>query len=513
MSTPIEHRIHQRRLSDRKKTGEVLRESDERFRIMADTAPVMIWMSGQDKLCNYFNKRWLEFTGRALEQELGNGWTEGVHPDDFQYCLKVYETAFDARQDFKMEYRLRRSDGDYRWILDHGTQRYLPDGSFAGYIGSCIDITDRKHSEDRFRLVVEAAPNAMIVVNSKGEIVLANAQVEMIFGYTRQELVGRPVEVLVPERFHPHHPGHRSGYIADSRARKLGAGRDLFGRRKDGSEVLLEISLNPIRISEELFVLVSIIDITERKRVELETIRQHNELAHLSRVMIAGELSVSLAHEINQPLTAILSNAQAAQRFLDYTTPDLDEIRNILQDIVEDDRRAGEIIRRLRLMLKKGETQQQLLDVNDLMQEVLKLMRSDLMNHNVSASVEFEPTLPAVRGDRVQLQQVLVNLIMNACHAMTDAAPVDRRIIVRTARSGEKEVYISVVDYGRGIPPEDMERIFEPFFSTRSDGLGLGLAVCRRIIGIHGGKLWAANNSERGASFHFTVPADPEGAA
>ena len=369
-----------------------LRESEARFRLLADTAPVMVWMSGTDMLCNFFNKQWLEFTGRTLEQELGNGWSEGVHAEDLQGCLETYVSSFTARRPFTMEYRLRRDDGEYRWVLDNGLPRYTPERGFAGYIGSCVDIT-------------------------------------------------------------------------------------------------------------------------ERRQVELESARQRNELTHLSRVSLLGELSGSLAHELNQPLTAILSNAQAAQRFLAQNRADPAELQEILNDIVKEDKRAGEVIRRTRLLLKKGEVQLQTLDANELVHNVLKLVHSDLVNQNVAVRLELALHLPAVNGDGVQLQQVLLNLVVNACDAMADVEAVDRRLLLRTEMADGKDVRVSVADQGHGIPSEKMERIFEPFFTTKMKGMGMGLAVCRTIISAHGGRLWATNNPERGTTFQFTLPTNAESTA
>jgi two-component system sensor kinase FixL len=400
-------------------------------------------------------------------------------------------------------------DGQLRWISGRGQVEFNGDGQPARVRGASVDITKRKQAEEQFRLVVEAAPNAMIMVNAEGRITLVNTQAEAVFGYAREELIGHHIEMLVPERFRSNNMGDRRGYFCDARARPIGAGRELFGRRKDGSEVPIEIGVNPIHTSEGLFVLASIIDISERKQAELEAARQRNELAHLSRVTTLGELSGSLAHELNLPLSAILFNAQAAQRLLVHGDADLAEVQEILSEIVSEDKHAGEVIRRLRLWLKKGEVQQHSLRINKVVQDVLKLIRSDLVNQNVTADVELARNLPTVTGDPVQLQQVLVNLVVNACDAMTNGTIPERRLLIRTGienRNGSSAVTVSVTDRGSSIPEEKMEQIFEPFFTTKAKGMGLGLSVCRTIIAAHRGKLWATNNADCGATFHFSLP-------
>jgi C4-dicarboxylate-specific signal transduction histidine kinase len=254
-------------------------------------------------------------------------------------------------------------------------------------------------------------------------------------------------------------------------------------------------------------------DITTRKQAEADVSQQRAELAHLTRVTMLGELSGSMAHELNQPLTAILSNAQAAIRFLAHDNIDLNEVRDILKDIVEQDNRAGEVIRRLRLLLKKGEVRQQPLDLNDVVQEVLKLIRSDLVNHSVVAHTELATDLPPVKGDRVQLQQVLLNLVMNACDAMNGNSPADRQLVVRTELCADKNVRVSVADCGVGLASDKLEQVFMPFYTTKPHGLGLGLSVCRTIITAHGGNLRAANGEARGAVFYFTIPSLEEAGA
>src|SRR5262245_14605489 len=255
-------------LMRRRRAERSLLESEARFRVAADAAPVMIWMAGTDKLCTFFNKGWLEFTGRTLAEELGKGWLRGVHPDDLAGCLKTYEESFDARREFTMEYRLHRRNGDYAWVLDTGTPRFVGNGAFAGYVGSATDITEIKQAQERFRSVVESAPNAMLMVDADGKITLVNARTEDVFGYRRAELIGKPLEMLLPKDLGARHQKHPHCYAGNFTAHAMGAERDLFGRRKDGSQVAVEIGLNPIRTPEGHFVLASIIDITERLAAE-----------------------------------------------------------------------------------------------------------------------------------------------------------------------------------------------------------------------------------------------------
>src|SRR6266403_5260850 len=245
-------------------------------------------------------------------------------------------------------------------------------------------------------------------------------------------------------------------------------------------------------------------DITARQQAELEAARQRHDLAHLARVTTLGELSSSLAHELTHPITAILSNDQAAQRFLNADDVDLTEIREILNDIVTEDQRAGEVIHRLRRLLTKGEPQTYCddVDLNEVIGDVLKLMRSDLINQNVTVDTNLAQNLPAVTGDRVQLQQVLLNLVLNGCEAMADYDSSERRLLI-ASQLDNGAVCISVGDRGGSIPEEKIESVFEPFFTTKVEGMGLGLSICRTIISAHRGKIWATNNPECGATFHF----------
>ena len=251
-----------------------------------------------------------------------------------------------------------------------------------------------------------------------------------------------------------------------------------------------------------------LMDISKRKHAELEAARQRHDLAHLARVTTLGELSSSLAHELTHPLASILSNAQAAQRFLDGDDVDLKEVSEILNDIVTEDERAGEVIHRLRSLLKKGEPQKYCdVNLNEVVQDVLKLVRNDLINQNVTAETDLAQNLPSIIGDRVQLQQVLLNLVLNACEAMADCASSERQLFI-ASKLEKSAVQVSVTDRGGGIPEKKIEQVFERFFTTKKEGMGLGLSICRSIIDAHEGKIWATNNADCGATFYFSLPID-----
>jgi PAS domain S-box-containing protein len=373
-------------VTQRKLTEEALLESEMRFRVVADAAPVMIWMSDTDKQGTFFNKGWLEFTGRSLDQELGEGWLKGVHPEDLAHCLDVCGAAFGRREPFTVEYRLRRKDGEYRWLIDTGTPRFESDGTFLGYIGSCIDIT-------------------------------------------------------------------------------------------------------------------------ARKQAELQRQRQDTELARVGRVALMGEFAASLAHEINNPVGAMVANASAGQRMLANGQLGTDELRELLADIVADGHRAREVIQGVRNMVRKSETSHAIVRIDDVLRDLLQIVRAEALERNVKIKQQINSDAGSVRANRVQLVQVLLNLTLNAFEAMAVNRPDARCLVISSNPGSSGEIVIQVRDQGPGFPPGISKELFEPFFSTKAEGTGMGLAIARGIVEAHGGTLSGENCESGGACFTVRLPA------
>jgi C4-dicarboxylate-specific signal transduction histidine kinase len=286
----------------------------------------------------------------------------------------------------------------------------------------------------------------------------------------------------------------------------MGAGRDLFGRRKDGSEFPVEVGLNPIHTTEGLFVLASVIDITARKQAELEHQLQNMELARVGRVAVMGELAASLAHEVNNPIGAIVVNARAAQRLIATGKIGTEELTELLTDIVADGRRAGEVIEGIRNMVRKGKPRRALIQIGDTIRELLRIVHADAIRREIEVTAEVDSDTGQVWGDPVQILQVLLNLAINSFEAMT-AVPSDaRRLAIHAGRDGNGDILVSMRDSGPGFPSGMVEQLFEPFFSTKAEGTGMGLAISRSIIEAHGGTLSGENCDGRGACFTVRLP-------
>jgi PAS domain S-box-containing protein len=482
-----------------------LRESEQRFRNIANSVPTMMWTSGTDGGADFINRSWLDFTGRSLEDSLGNGWAQSVHPDDLQKSLDSYLSALRERRPLEMELRVRRRDGEYRWTLSRGVPRYGANGEFMGYVGSAIDLTERREqeaalrrSEARYRDVVESQANFVCRLLPDGTFTFINSAYCRFLGRNRLELLGEsfvellPAAARVPAR--------------EALDRALGgaaqAAWECEVARADGSRGWQSWVCHALEAAPEEVRELQVIghDVTDRKRAE----ESQRQLAQATRLAAVGELTAMVAHEINQPLCAILSNAEAAEIMLRAEQPPLEELREIIADIRKDDLRADAAIRGIRSLLRRRDYEPQPVDLVATVQHVFRLSAGDALHRRVPIRHALAPDLPLVTGDRSSIEQVLVILIVNGMDAMKDTPEPERDLVV-SARREDDFVQVTVRDRGHGIAAANMAQLFDSFFTTKADGMGMGLSIARSMIFVHGGRIWAENAPDGGAMFHFTL--------
>ena len=364
-----------------------------------------------------------------------------------------------------------------------------------------------RESEAKYRSLYESMMDGYVLVGMDGRILKYNESYREMTGYEPEELLRLIYPDITPEKWHA-----AEQEIIEQQVLVRGYSEvyEKEYRKKDGT--VFPIELRTFLLKDEtgsnIGMWAIVRDIAGRKLIESEARKLREDLAHVTRVSTLGELTSSLAHEINQPLAAILSNAQAAQRFLSQDQPDMKEVAEILGDIVRDDNRAAEVIRKIRSLLKKEESQYELLSLNDVIEEILNVIRNDTALTAVSIEKEFDPSLPSVWGDRIQLQQVILNLVLNAAEAMKDAGTDVCRLNVRTSKQDGRFAKVFIRDVGPGIDESTASRLFEPFYTTKNGGMGMGLAISKDIVKSHKGEIRVENNTDRGATFSFTVPFD-----
>jgi two-component system sensor kinase FixL len=359
--------------------------------------------------------------------------------------------------------------------------------------------------EAHLQSILDTIPDAMIVIDEKGLMQSFSAAAERLFGWTRADVIGKNVAMLMPTPYHEAHDGYLARYFATGERRIIGIGRVVVGQRRDGSTFPMELAVGEMRVADRRFFTGFVRDLTDHQETEARLQELQSELVHVSRLTAMGEMASALAHELNQPLSAIANYLRGARRLLDKgDAADLPRLSEALDKAGDQALRAGEVIHRLRDFIGRGETERRIESLSKLIEEASALALVGVKELGVRVTMRFDPRADLVLADRVQIQQVVINLLRNAIDAMRGAARP--QLEVRVAPEAGGFTLVTVSDTGSGLSEEVCARLFEPFMTTKKDGMGVGLSICRTIVEAHGGSIWANNNDGAGATFAFTVP-------
>jgi PAS domain S-box-containing protein len=496
------------------KAYDEIKKSEDRLRLVIDTIPTLVWRARPDGVPDFLNQPALDYTGLSPDQA-EVGWPRAFHPEDKKGMLVRWSAIRESRMPGSLEARLRRFDGEYRWFLFQAVPLRDESGNIVKWYGSSTDIEDRKRTEQELRRS-EAKLIEAQRVSQTGSFVWNLTTGERVGSKEFFRILGfdRPHSVTFDVVLGRAHPEDRSGVegIIDRAAH---SGRDLDYEHRllmpDGSVRYVHVVAHPVRgPGGQLEYIGAVVDITATKQAEERLHKAQMELAHVTRVTMLGELTASIAHEVNQPLAAAVANAEACLRWLDRETPDLVAARRSVEWVINDSCRASEVIRRVRALAKKSGIERMPLDVNDVVREAIVLVQRELSSQLVSLRTELAPSLPMILGDRVQLQQVIINLVMNGIEAMQPITDRQREIVIRSDQDETRRVHVGVTDCGIGISAETANRLFNAFFTTKSSGLGMGLSICRSIVEAHEGRLSASPNEGPGATFQIVLPSQLE---
>jgi PAS domain S-box-containing protein len=494
-----------------------LRESEARFRELADNISQFAWTADQNGWIYWYNKRWHDYTGTTLEDMEGWGWQKVHHPEHVDRVVRRIRESFESGTPWEDTFPLRGADGSYRWFLSRALPIRNETGEVVRWFGTNTDITkqieaekalrelnetleQRVEDETRERLQIwNVSQDLLVVADLEGKYLSVNPAWTATLGWSNSELLGKTSQWLL----HPDDQDrtyHEIGHLAAGR--KTLRFENRF-RHKDGS--YRWISWNSAPDGGRIYAMGR--DVTELKDAEDMLREARAELAQFARRTMLTTMTASIAHEISQPLAAMAANGNAGLRWLARTEPDLGEVRQALERVVENSHRASDIVANIRAMFRKDGQKKESFDVNDLVRDVFALVRGELERHKIVLRSELREDLPKIAGERVPLQQVLLNLIMNAVEAMVSVT--DRARVLRVSSNTIEEAYgvaVTVEDSGMGIAGKDKDRIFEAFFTTKPEGMGMGLSICQSIVEAHGGRLWVTPGMPQGSVFHVQLP-------
>lgn len=510
-------------IEDRKRAEDALKQakaallaSEHNLNLIVNSLPILAWSARPDGSADFINQSWLDYAGLPADRILGWGFLDLYHPDDIPGMLDTWRRDLEGAEQTALKGRIRGADGAYRWFYFAG--RKLTDAhGVVRWFGVNVDIEDLQRAEDALRAseaalldserrlqhIINAIPGLVWATDAEGAVTFISQHFLNYTGLSLDEALGHRWTVAL-------HPDDRESHLQIwSDVLASGQPGEVEGRLRqaDGGYRWFLFRASPFH--DDTGTLTQWfgvnIDIEDRKRAEEELRRSQTELAHVTRMVTMGELAVSIAHEVNQPLMAIVTNAGTCLRWLDDAQQDVALARQAAERIVRDGHRAGDIIASIRALARKSAPRMEPMLLEQVIQEVLDLLRGELQRRGVVAVTEFAWRPTRIVGDSTQLQQVILNLIMNSAEAMADVESRRRRLTIRTLVS-EGQAQVSVLDTGVGLQADHVDRMFEAFFSTKPGGIGMGLSICRSIVEAHGGRIWAAGNGGAGSVVSFTLP-------
>lgn len=506
-------------IEDRKRAEARVSQTEAELRLAMDSIPALAWSAGVDGSADFVNRGWTEFTGLSLEETKGAGWSTRIHPDDRAKFVDKYLKAVEAGVPYEDEGRIRRADGQYRWFLVRATPLRDQAGKIAKWYGTCTDIEDRRRAEDalrdseqRFRDFSDASADWYWETGPDHRftyIPIGRPELARVAGRDRVQIGRARWEIAADVEENPNKWREHMAVLNEHRPFR----NFVYPvPRQDGSTVYVSVSGVPRFDSDGRFLGYrgGGSDVTAMVRAEQieKSLRQARaELAHVTRLTTLGELTASIAHEVNQPLAGVIGNGDAALRWLSKEPPQLyGLVRASIEAMINDANRASAIIAKIRALAKNNIPQIAVLDFNDIISEAFALVQRELSDHDVLLRQDLAAGAALIMGDRTQLQQVMINLIMNGVEAMANITERERWIVIRSSRLDDGHIAIEVKDSGIGLDSAKMERVFEAFFTTKFKGLGMGLSISRSIIAAHNGQLTISSDGKTGTTVRITLP-------
>ncbi len=494
-----------------------LRDTASRLAILFQNLPGMAYrcVNEPNWPMEFVSEGCLELSGysRSDFEERRVSWGELIHPDDRDYVCQKVQKAIDAGDAYEFECRIVTRADEERWVWERGRAVVSGRNNRIRLEGFISDVTDRKRAEMDLiearafsEAVVDTAAEAVITIDASGTIETFNRAAQQMFGYSVEEVQGKNVSVLMPGPYHAEHDRYIARYLETNEAHIIGSGREVIAQRKDGSDFPIHLSVSEVRNRPERKFVGLIRDISRERAAETEARQHRDQLAHLDRLDMLGEMATGIAHEINQPLTAISLFAQAGKRL--FGAGKHDRLPEIFDKLSQHAQRAGAVIERMQSMARSQESAKEIVDCNALVEEIAKLAEAEARIRDMMIEVDTESELPPIEVDTVQIQQVALNLLRNAMEAMRSVDCRDGNAVkLQTKLLGDGGIEVAVIDKGCGVSEAVAKILFTPFSTTKESGMGMGLSISRAIITAHGGHLDFYNNDSGGATFFFTLPA------